>query len=110
MPNTCVPPIHTTALGNAPDWWAAFKRTIMEIRADVGKHGGHAGRSDQAYEARLRSASAAARSRADFRDAYSAAELQLKNAFLRLRLWCSEEKQIKEFDDLCRYMAERHLS
>eukprot|EP00965_Chrysotila_dentata_P259508 6213586-Pleurochrysis_carterae.AAC.1 len=30
MPNTCVPPIHTTALGT-PDWWAAFKRTIMEI-------------------------------------------------------------------------------
>eukprot|EP00965_Chrysotila_dentata_P081257 2683278-Pleurochrysis_carterae.AAC.1 len=34
----------------------------------------------------------------------------VKNAFLRLRLWCSEIKQIKEFDDLCRYMAERHLS
>eukprot|EP00965_Chrysotila_dentata_P176381 5823921-Pleurochrysis_carterae.AAC.1 len=32
------------------------------------------------------------------------------NAFLRLRLWCSEKKQIKEFDDLCRYMAERHFS
>eukprot|EP00965_Chrysotila_dentata_P139049 4598463-Pleurochrysis_carterae.AAC.1 len=32
----------------------------------------------------------------------------VKNAFLHLRLWCSEEKQIKEFDDLCRYMAERH--
>eukprot|EP00965_Chrysotila_dentata_P164391 5428246-Pleurochrysis_carterae.AAC.1 len=38
MPNTCVPPMHTTALGT-PDWWAAFKRTIMEIRADVGEHG-----------------------------------------------------------------------
>eukprot|EP00965_Chrysotila_dentata_P040558 1345254-Pleurochrysis_carterae.AAC.1 len=38
MPNTCVPPIRTTALGT-PDWWAAFKRTIMEIRADVGEHG-----------------------------------------------------------------------
>eukprot|EP00959_Pyramimonas_sp_CCMP1952_P046988 981039-Pyramimonas_sp.AAC.1 len=38
MPNTCVPPIHTTALGT-PDWWAAFKRTVMEIRADVGEHG-----------------------------------------------------------------------
>eukprot|EP00965_Chrysotila_dentata_P171897 5672324-Pleurochrysis_carterae.AAC.1 len=30
----------------------------------------------------------------------------VKNAFLRLRLWCSEKEQIKEFDDLCRYMAE----
>eukprot|EP00965_Chrysotila_dentata_P043162 1433531-Pleurochrysis_carterae.AAC.1 len=38
MPITCVPPIHTTALG-IPDWWAAFKRTSMEIRADVGEHG-----------------------------------------------------------------------
>eukprot|EP00965_Chrysotila_dentata_P034369 1144223-Pleurochrysis_carterae.AAC.1 len=38
MPNTCVPRIHTTALGT-PDWWAAFKRTIMEIRADMGEHG-----------------------------------------------------------------------
>eukprot|EP00965_Chrysotila_dentata_P051649 1714531-Pleurochrysis_carterae.AAC.1 len=37
MPNTCVPPIHTTTLGT-PDWWAAFKRTIMEIRADVGEY------------------------------------------------------------------------
>eukprot|EP00965_Chrysotila_dentata_P101213 3342177-Pleurochrysis_carterae.AAC.1 len=34
----------------------------------------------------------------------------VKTAFLRLRLWCSEKKHIKEFDDLCRYMAERHLS
>eukprot|EP00965_Chrysotila_dentata_P115492 3816722-Pleurochrysis_carterae.AAC.1 len=34
----------------------------------------------------------------------------VKNAFLRLRLWCSEKRQIKEFDDLCRYMAERQLS
>eukprot|EP00965_Chrysotila_dentata_P051630 1713685-Pleurochrysis_carterae.AAC.1 len=34
----------------------------------------------------------------------------VKNAFLQLRLWCSEKKQIKEFNDLCRYMAERHLS
>eukprot|EP00965_Chrysotila_dentata_P030697 1022198-Pleurochrysis_carterae.AAC.1 len=39
MPNTCVPPIHTTALGT-PDWCAAFKRTIMEIRGDVGEHAG----------------------------------------------------------------------
>eukprot|EP00965_Chrysotila_dentata_P178770 5903362-Pleurochrysis_carterae.AAC.3 len=38
MPNPCVPPIHTTALGT-PDRWAAFKRTIMEIRAYVGEHG-----------------------------------------------------------------------
>eukprot|EP00965_Chrysotila_dentata_P037470 1246456-Pleurochrysis_carterae.AAC.1 len=38
MPNTCVLPIHTTALGT-PDWWAAVKRTIMEIRAGVGEHG-----------------------------------------------------------------------
>eukprot|EP00965_Chrysotila_dentata_P002177 71625-Pleurochrysis_carterae.AAC.1 len=30
--------MHTTALGT-PDWWAAFKRTIMEIRANVGEHG-----------------------------------------------------------------------
>eukprot|EP00965_Chrysotila_dentata_P037777 1256140-Pleurochrysis_carterae.AAC.1 len=34
----------------------------------------------------------------------------VNNAFLRLRLWCSEKRQIKEFDDLCRYMIERHLS
>eukprot|EP00965_Chrysotila_dentata_P158064 5222012-Pleurochrysis_carterae.AAC.1 len=34
----------------------------------------------------------------------------VKNAFLRLRLWCSEKMQIKKFDDLCRYMAERPLS
>eukprot|EP00965_Chrysotila_dentata_P177211 5852690-Pleurochrysis_carterae.AAC.1 len=35
----------------------------------------------------------------------------VKNAFLRLRLWCSEKmKQIKEFDELCRYMTERYLS
>eukprot|EP00965_Chrysotila_dentata_P229176 6197026-Pleurochrysis_carterae.AAC.1 len=34
--NTCVPPIQTTTLGT-PDWWAAFKRTIMEIRVDVGE-------------------------------------------------------------------------
>eukprot|EP00965_Chrysotila_dentata_P023939 793307-Pleurochrysis_carterae.AAC.2 len=40
MPDICVPPIHTTALGSTPDWcWAAFKRTIVEIRADVGEHG-----------------------------------------------------------------------
>eukprot|EP00965_Chrysotila_dentata_P059765 1982412-Pleurochrysis_carterae.AAC.1 len=38
MPHTCAPPIHTTALGTT-DWWAAFKRTIMEIRADVTEHG-----------------------------------------------------------------------
>eukprot|EP00965_Chrysotila_dentata_P115950 3832635-Pleurochrysis_carterae.AAC.3 len=38
MPNTCVPPIHTTALGT-PDRWAAFKRTIMKICAELGKHG-----------------------------------------------------------------------
>eukprot|EP00965_Chrysotila_dentata_P260600 6213964-Pleurochrysis_carterae.AAC.1 len=37
MPNTCVPPIYTTAIGT-PDWWAALTRTIMEIRADVGEH------------------------------------------------------------------------
>eukprot|EP00965_Chrysotila_dentata_P081923 2703619-Pleurochrysis_carterae.AAC.1 len=30
----------------------------------------------------------------------------VKIAFLRLRLWCSEKKQIKEFDELCRYMTE----
>eukprot|EP00965_Chrysotila_dentata_P123165 4071372-Pleurochrysis_carterae.AAC.2 len=33
-----------------------------------------------------------------------------KNAFLRLRLWCFEKKQMQEFDELCRYMTERHLS
>eukprot|EP00965_Chrysotila_dentata_P221446 6192390-Pleurochrysis_carterae.AAC.1 len=38
MANTCVPPIHTSAHGT-PDWWAAFKRTIMEICADMGEHG-----------------------------------------------------------------------
>eukprot|EP00965_Chrysotila_dentata_P131197 4337074-Pleurochrysis_carterae.AAC.1 len=36
--------------------------------------------------------------------------LVVKNAFLRLRLWCSQKKQIKEFDELCRYMTERYLS
>eukprot|EP00965_Chrysotila_dentata_P131952 4362330-Pleurochrysis_carterae.AAC.1 len=30
----------------------------------------------------------------------------VKNAILRLRLWCSETKQIMEFDDLCRYIVE----
>eukprot|EP00965_Chrysotila_dentata_P157205 5194062-Pleurochrysis_carterae.AAC.1 len=34
----------------------------------------------------------------------------VKNVFLRLRLWCLEKRQIKEFDDLGRYMAERYLS
>eukprot|EP00965_Chrysotila_dentata_P083347 2749713-Pleurochrysis_carterae.AAC.1 len=34
----------------------------------------------------------------------------VKNTFLRLRLWCSKKKQIKKLDDLCRYMAKRHLS
>eukprot|EP00965_Chrysotila_dentata_P184642 6095115-Pleurochrysis_carterae.AAC.2 len=34
----------------------------------------------------------------------------VKNAFLCLRLWCSSRKQIQEFDDLCRYMTERHVS
>eukprot|EP00965_Chrysotila_dentata_P185895 6137189-Pleurochrysis_carterae.AAC.1 len=34
----------------------------------------------------------------------------VKNAFLHLRLWCSKKRQIKEFDDLCRYMVERQLS
>eukprot|EP00965_Chrysotila_dentata_P036768 1223739-Pleurochrysis_carterae.AAC.1 len=33
-----------------------------------------------------------------------------KNSFLCLRLWCSEKKQIKEFDELCRYMTEWYLS
>eukprot|EP00965_Chrysotila_dentata_P069648 2300392-Pleurochrysis_carterae.AAC.1 len=32
----------------------------------------------------------------------------VKNAFLCLRIWCSRTKQLREFDDLCRYMAERH--
>eukprot|EP00965_Chrysotila_dentata_P170553 5630276-Pleurochrysis_carterae.AAC.5 len=27
----------------------------------------------------------------------------VKNAFLRLRLWCSDRQQMKEFDELCRY-------
>eukprot|EP00965_Chrysotila_dentata_P096572 3191148-Pleurochrysis_carterae.AAC.1 len=31
----------------------------------------------------------------------------VKNAFLPLRLWCSEKNQIKELDELCRYMTER---
>eukprot|EP00965_Chrysotila_dentata_P247832 6207986-Pleurochrysis_carterae.AAC.1 len=34
----------------------------------------------------------------------------VKNAFLCLRLWCSSKKQMCEFDDLCRYMTERHVS
>eukprot|EP00965_Chrysotila_dentata_P009208 300215-Pleurochrysis_carterae.AAC.2 len=34
----------------------------------------------------------------------------VKSTFLRLRLWCSEKKQMRKFDDLCRYMVERHLS
>eukprot|EP00965_Chrysotila_dentata_P181951 6008173-Pleurochrysis_carterae.AAC.1 len=39
MANTCVPvAIQTTVLGT-PDWSAAFKRTSIEIRDDVGEHG-----------------------------------------------------------------------
>eukprot|EP00965_Chrysotila_dentata_P016759 556063-Pleurochrysis_carterae.AAC.2 len=34
----------------------------------------------------------------------------VKNAFLRLRLCCSEQEQMREFDELCLYMTERHLS
>eukprot|EP00965_Chrysotila_dentata_P074828 2472777-Pleurochrysis_carterae.AAC.1 len=34
----------------------------------------------------------------------------VKNAFLCLRFWGSSTKQMREFDDLCRYMTERHLS
>eukprot|EP00965_Chrysotila_dentata_P237742 6202094-Pleurochrysis_carterae.AAC.1 len=34
----------------------------------------------------------------------------MKNAFRCLRFWCSSTKQMREFDDLCRYIAERHLS
>eukprot|EP00965_Chrysotila_dentata_P257715 6212980-Pleurochrysis_carterae.AAC.5 len=33
----------------------------------------------------------------------------VKNAFLCLRLWGSEEKQMRKFDELCRYMTERYL-
>eukprot|EP00965_Chrysotila_dentata_P023193 769112-Pleurochrysis_carterae.AAC.1 len=33
----------------------------------------------------------------------------VKNAFLRLRLWCSDKEQMKEFDELCRYMTEKYL-
>eukprot|EP00965_Chrysotila_dentata_P060458 2003873-Pleurochrysis_carterae.AAC.2 len=32
-----------------------------------------------------------------------------QNAFLCLRLWCSSRKQMREFDDLRRYMTERHV-
>eukprot|EP00965_Chrysotila_dentata_P114879 3797003-Pleurochrysis_carterae.AAC.1 len=34
----------------------------------------------------------------------------VKNAFLCLRIWCSRTDQLREFDDLYRYMAERHLT
>eukprot|EP00965_Chrysotila_dentata_P123872 4094227-Pleurochrysis_carterae.AAC.3 len=34
----------------------------------------------------------------------------VKNAFLCLQFWCSSTKQMREFDDLCRYMTERYLS
>eukprot|EP00965_Chrysotila_dentata_P229638 6197294-Pleurochrysis_carterae.AAC.4 len=34
----------------------------------------------------------------------------VKNAFLPLRLWYSETEQMREFDDLCRHMTDRHLS
>eukprot|EP00965_Chrysotila_dentata_P169395 5593864-Pleurochrysis_carterae.AAC.3 len=34
----------------------------------------------------------------------------VKNAFLRLRLWCSEKEQMREFDELCPYMTEGYLS
>eukprot|EP00965_Chrysotila_dentata_P029294 973829-Pleurochrysis_carterae.AAC.1 len=34
----------------------------------------------------------------------------VKNAFSCLRFWCSSTKQLREFDDLCRYKTERHLS
>eukprot|EP00965_Chrysotila_dentata_P028935 961905-Pleurochrysis_carterae.AAC.1 len=33
----------------------------------------------------------------------------VKNAFLRLRLWCSGKEQMKEFDELCRYITEKYL-
>eukprot|EP00965_Chrysotila_dentata_P115949 3832635-Pleurochrysis_carterae.AAC.2 len=33
----------------------------------------------------------------------------VKNAHLCLRLWCSSKKQMRQFDDLCRYMTERRL-
>eukprot|EP00965_Chrysotila_dentata_P076230 2517568-Pleurochrysis_carterae.AAC.1 len=36
--------------------------------------------------------------------------LVVKNAFLCLQFWCSPTKQMREFDDLCCYMPERHLS
>eukprot|EP00965_Chrysotila_dentata_P263392 6214822-Pleurochrysis_carterae.AAC.9 len=34
----------------------------------------------------------------------------VKSAFLRLRLRCSEKKQMREFDEPCRYVTERYLS
>eukprot|EP00965_Chrysotila_dentata_P106491 3518081-Pleurochrysis_carterae.AAC.2 len=35
---------------------------------------------------------------------------EMKSACLRLWLWCSETKQMREFDDPCRHMTERLLS
>eukprot|EP00965_Chrysotila_dentata_P198566 6178877-Pleurochrysis_carterae.AAC.1 len=80
MPNTCVPPIQTTALGT-PDCLDTVK---LIAEPDV-KHccnerdpfpGGYAGRPDQADEACFRGASASARSGVDCGEAYSAAEVQ----------------------------------
>eukprot|EP00965_Chrysotila_dentata_P187431 6172128-Pleurochrysis_carterae.AAC.5 len=49
-----------------------------------------------------------------FASAIRTAQLNLnvvmKNTFLHLRLWCSEKERMRELDDLCRYMTERHLS
>eukprot|EP00965_Chrysotila_dentata_P081337 2686085-Pleurochrysis_carterae.AAC.1 len=120
MPNTCVPPIHTTALGTPDDWWAAFKRTIMEIRADVGKHvldsvtliaeldvkaaiNSPVTQEDKAVALikRMKHAFEVPQLLHDsgLASAMHTAPLNfsvvLKNAFLCLRFWCSSTKQMR---------------
>eukprot|EP00965_Chrysotila_dentata_P259420 6213559-Pleurochrysis_carterae.AAC.2 len=34
----------------------------------------------------------------------------VKSAFRCLRFWCSSTRQMREYDDFCRYMTQRHLS
>eukprot|EP00965_Chrysotila_dentata_P016673 553406-Pleurochrysis_carterae.AAC.1 len=131
MPTTCVPPIHSTALAGTPDWWVAFKHTIMKIRADVGEHGldtvmliaeldvnvamnATPSQMDTAIALiqRMKHAFEVPQLLHDtvLASAMRTAPLNLNvvmvNAFLHLRLWCSETEQIREFDHLFRHMTE----
>eukprot|EP00965_Chrysotila_dentata_P209645 6185411-Pleurochrysis_carterae.AAC.11 len=110
MPNTCVPPIHITAPGT-PDWWVAFKRTIMEIGADVGDDMNAApSKVDTAIALIKRMKHAFEVHQLRLHDPGSASAMRtaqlnlfnvvVKNAFLRLRFWCSETEQMRKFDKL----------